>query len=86
MNPKKKFSDTKVGKFLANVAPHIFDVTSSIIPTKGILGLIKGLITKDSKLTPKNKEEALKLLDLDIAEMQEVSKSCLLYTSPSPRD
>ena len=74
MNPKKKFSDTKVGKFLANVAPHIFDVTSSIIPTKGILGLTKGLITKDSKLTPKNKEEALKLLDLDIAEMQEVSK------------
>ena len=74
MKPKKKFSETRIGKFLMNAAPHIFDVTSSIIPTKGILNLIKGLVIKDNKLTPQDKEEALKLLDLDIAEMQEVSK------------
>ena len=73
MKPKKKFSDTKVGKFLMNAAPHIFDITSSIIPTKGILGLLKGLISKDSKLAPKDKETALKLLEIDIAEMQAVS-------------
>ena len=72
--PKKKFSETKVGKFLMNVAPHIFEITSNIIPTKGILGLLKGLISKDTKLLPADKETALKLLDIDIAEMEEVTK------------
>ncbi len=33
-----------------------------------------GLISKDDVITPKDKEEALKLLDLDIIEIQEVSK------------
>ena len=56
--PKKKFSDTRVGKFLANIAPHIFDVTASILPNAGILKLIKGLIKEDKVITPKNKEEA----------------------------
>ena len=72
--PKKKFSDTRVGKFLANIAPHIFDVTASILPNDGILKLIKGLIKEDKVITPKNKEEALKLLEIDLVEMQEVSK------------
>tara|TARA_R100000935_G_scaffold32482_1_gene53002 strand:+ start:1116 stop:1535 length:420 start_codon:yes stop_codon:yes gene_type:complete len=72
--PKKKFSDTRVGKFLANIAPHIFDVTASILPNAGILKLIKGLIKEDKVITPKNKEEALKLLEIDLVEMQEVSK------------
>jgi hypothetical protein len=31
--PKKKFSETKVGKFLMNAAPHIFEITSNIIPS-----------------------------------------------------
>ena len=41
---KKKFKDTRVGKFLSKAAPNIL------------------------------KEEALKLLEMDIIEMQEVSK------------
>ena len=44
------------------------------MPDAGILKLIGGLISKDEVLTPKDKEEALKLLELDIVEMQEVSK------------
>jgi len=74
MKPKKKFSDTKVGKFLMNAAPHIFDLTSSIIPTKGVFGLIKGLIKSDKLLTSNDKETALELLKIDIIEMQEISK------------
>lgn len=73
MKPKK-FSETKVGKFLMNVAPHIFDVTSSINPTSSILKLIKGLISKDKVINPIDKEKALKLLEIDLIEMQEVSK------------
>tara|TARA_R100000935_G_scaffold28725_1_gene49097 strand:+ start:603 stop:1025 length:423 start_codon:yes stop_codon:yes gene_type:complete len=74
MKPKKKFSDTKVGKFLMNAAPHIFDLTSSILPTKGVFSLIKGLISNDKVLTPNDKETALELLKIDIIEMQEISK------------
>tara|TARA_R110001592_G_scaffold19335_1_gene79445 strand:+ start:614 stop:1069 length:456 start_codon:yes stop_codon:yes gene_type:complete len=72
--PKKKFKDTRVGKFLSKAAPNILSAASDIIPDAGILKLIGGLISKDKVLTPKDKEEALKLLEIDITEMQEVSK------------
>jgi len=72
--PKKKFKETRVGKFLSKVAPNILSAASDIIPDAGILKLIGGLISKDKVLTPKDKEEALKLLEMDITEMQEVSK------------
>ena len=71
---KKKFKDTRVGKFLTKAAPNILKGVSDVVPDAGILKLIGGLISKDEVLTPKDKEEALKLLDLDIIEMQEVSK------------
>tara|TARA_R110000850_G_scaffold5839_1_gene23379 strand:- start:4 stop:471 length:468 start_codon:yes stop_codon:yes gene_type:complete len=71
---KKKFKDTRVGKFLAKVAPNILKGVSDIVPDAGILKLIGGLISKDEVLTPKDKEEALKLLEMDIVEMQEISK------------
>jgi len=71
---KKKFKDTRVGKFLTKAAPNILKGVSDVVPDAGILKLIGGLISKDEVLTPKDKEEALKLLELDIIEMQEVSK------------
>jgi hypothetical protein len=71
---KKKFKDTRVGKFLSKAAPNILKGVSNVVPDAGILKLIGGLISKDEQLPPKDKEEALKLLELDIIEMQEVSK------------
>ena len=71
---KKKFKDTRVGKFLTKAAPKILNGVSDLVPDAGILKLVGGLISKDDVLTPKDKEEALKLLELDIVEMQEVSK------------
>ena len=68
--PKKKFSETKVGKFLIKAGSTIGEA----LPKSGYLGVLRSLITDDSKLTPKDKETALKLLDIDIAEMQEISK------------
>ena len=68
--PKKKFSETKVGKFLIKAGSAIGEA----LPKSGYLGVLRSLITDDSKLTPKDKETALKLLDIDIAEMQEISK------------
>ena len=72
--PKKKFKDTRVGKFLVKAAPNILGVASELLPDAGVLGMVKQLISNDSELPPKDKEEALKLIELDIIEAQEVSK------------
>jgi len=71
---KKKFKDTRVGKFLSKTAPKILNGVSDLVPDAGILKLVGGLISRDDVLAPKDKEEALKLLELDIIEIQEVSK------------
>ena len=72
--PKKKFKDTRVGKFLSKAAPNILNVASDLLPDAGILKLVGDLISKDEVITPKDKEEALKLLELDIIEIEEISK------------
>ena len=71
---KKKFKDTRVGKFLSKAAPNILGVASDLLPDAGLLKLVGSLISKDDVLAPKDKEEALKLLEIDIIEMQEVSE------------
>lgn len=72
--PKKKFSETKVGKFLSNVAPNIIGTVGDILPDAGMLGIVKNLIKKDPALPPEDKEKAMMLLEQDMTEMQEVSK------------
>lgn len=74
--PKKKFKDTKVGSFLLDKAPSILGVVGDVLPDAGVLGIVKGLIEKEpaTVLPPEDKEKALKLLELDLIEMQEVSK------------
>jgi hypothetical protein len=71
--PKKKFKDTKVGKFLLGKS-GIINVISNILPDQGALGMVKNLIDKDQDLTPQDKETALKLLEQDTIELQEISK------------
>lgn len=70
--PKKKFKDTKVGKFLIG-EKGVFNELGEILPDKGFLGIFKRLLDKDDSLPPQDKETALKLLEMDLAEMQEVS-------------
>ena len=72
--PKKKFKDTKVGKFLLGKS-GIIDVISNILPDKGALGMVKNLIHKDPDLPPQDKETALALLEQDMIELQEVYKA-----------
>ena len=71
---KKKFSETKVGKFLSKVAPSILGVAGDILPDAGVLGMVKNLIQKDNAIPVEDKEKAMKLLEQDMIEMQEVSK------------
>jgi hypothetical protein len=70
---KKKFKDTKVGKFLASNGSSIVDTLGSVLPDAGLLGVVKNLIEKQP-MPIKDKEMALRLLDQDITEMQEVTK------------
>ena len=72
--PKKKFSDTNLGKFLKKIGSSIVDKAEDILPDSGFYGILKNIISSDTKLTPKDKETALKLLEMDSVEMQEVSK------------
>jgi|TARA_R110002033_G_scaffold148529_1_gene185630 hypothetical protein len=71
---KKKFSETKVGKFLKSIGSSIFGTVGEVLPDKGLLGVLKGLITKSNTLSVEDKKMALKYLEMDIIEMQEVSK------------
>jgi len=72
--PKKKFKETRVGKFLSKAAPNILNAASELLPDAGVLSMVGKLIQGDSDITPQDKEEALKLLEIDIVEMQEISK------------
>jgi hypothetical protein len=74
--PKKKFKDTKVGKFLTDKVPSILGIVGDVLPDAGVLGVVKSLIEKEDPavLPAEDKEKAMKLLELDMIEMQEVSK------------
>jgi hypothetical protein len=71
--PKKKFKDTKVGKFIIG-KNGIASVLADSIPDKGVLGLVKNLIDDDKGLTPQDKETALKLLEMDEKELEAVTR------------
>jgi len=70
---KKKFKDTKVGKFLIGKGGVFTSLTDSI-PDKGLLGLVKNLINKDESMPQQDKETALKLLEMDNNELVEITK------------
>jgi len=71
---KKKFKDTKVGQFLLSKGSNIADFVGDALPSEGLLGIVKNVISKDEALPPQDKEEALKRLEFDLIEMQEITK------------
>jgi len=73
MSDKKKFKDTKVGQFLLGKS-GLVNAIGDAIPDKGLLGIIKNLVIKDKELTQHDKDMALKLLEQDMIEMEEISK------------
>jgi len=71
---RKKFKDTRLGVFLKEKAPKVLDTIGDILPNQGVYGIVKNIISSDTNIEPKDKEMAMKLLELDIAEMENVSK------------
>ena len=70
---KKSFNETKIGAFLSSKAPKVLQALWDILPNQGTLGVVKNLISSDNKIKAVDKEQALKLIEQDIAEMKEVS-------------
>lgn len=56
---KKKFKDTKLGKFLGKVAPNILSIAGDLLPDAGVLGMVKNLVQKDDSISPADKALAL---------------------------
>jgi hypothetical protein len=73
---KKKFNETKVGIFLSKVAPKLLNTVGGVLPDGGALGVLKNIISEAPTIdiTPQDKEMALRLLEQDITEMQEITK------------
>ena len=71
---KNKFKDSKLGQFLKKIGSSILNKAENVLPDSGFYGVLKNLISNDKQLTPKDKETALKLLEMDLTEMQEVTK------------
>lgn len=67
--PKKKFKDTKVGKFILSKVP---DFAAEILPDKGVLGVVKNLIDVEPDLTLEEKaqlhNELVELYELEVAD------------------
>ena len=70
---KKSLKETKIGAFLSSKAPQVLNAIGNVLPDKGTLGIVKNIITSDNSIEPQDKEMAMKLLEQDIAEMQNVS-------------
>ena len=64
MNNKKKFKDTKLGKSLLNIIPSTAGIIGDILPDKGLLGIVKNIIS-DTDISEEDRE-ALTALHADL--------------------
>tara|TARA_A100001201_G_scaffold142456_1_gene140717 strand:+ start:208 stop:669 length:462 start_codon:yes stop_codon:yes gene_type:complete len=71
---KKAFKETRVGVFLKERAPTILNSVSELLPDQGGLGILKNMLEKDVAMHPKDREEAMKLLELDMYEAIAISE------------
>ncbi len=72
--PKKKFKDTKVGGFLSRSGSVIIDALGDSIPDKGLLGLVKNLVTDDKEMSEQQKAMAMHLIKMDEQEADAITK------------
>jgi hypothetical protein len=70
---RKKFKETKVGQFLLGKS-GLFQNLAEVIPDKGLLGDLMGLIVQDDTLSQQDKDIALEMLKLEEAEMLAVTR------------
>jgi hypothetical protein len=53
----KKLKDTKIGKLIAEKAPHILEIAGDLLPDAGLLGVVKNLVSNEPNLSPEEKAQ-----------------------------
>lgn len=85
-----KLKDTKIGKFLAEKAPHVLDVAGALLPDAGLLGVVKNLIDKDPNLTQEDKqqihEQLVELYKLEVEDRDSARKREVEITKAGGND
>lgn len=72
---KKRFKDTKVGSFLADKAPHIFEVVSELTPDAGLLSAVGKLVAGDPGMSDATKLEFERIrLQAEIDAQEQVTR------------
>ena len=75
---KKPFKETKLGKWLSEKAPKIGNIVGDILPDKGLLGVVKNMITSDTDMPPEAKLEFEKLaqeFELEMEKLEQADRS-----------
>ena len=57
----EQIRDTKIGSWLKEKAPKIFETVADALPNAGLLGVVKNLVNSDSSLSHEEKLEFEKL-------------------------
>lgn len=71
---KKKFKETRVGKFLALRGPHLLEAVGDLVPDAGILSAIGEMIQQDQQLTERDKEAAARILEQEVKDRDSARK------------
>ena len=80
---KKKFKETKIGKWLIDKAPEILDVVGDFVPDAGLLGAV-GKMIDSSQMTPQEKEYAQsQIVSLYELEVEDRKSARFLYSTDS---
>lgn len=78
MEDKKKFRDTRVGKFLKDKSPKVLEVVGDLLPSGGVLGVAKNLINLSEDLTQEEKDmldgELVRMMELEVADRDSARK------------
>ena len=73
--PKKRLKDTKVGQWLKEKTPKVFDAVGDLLPDQGVLGVVKNLIDSDPDITHDQRMELERLMESErTAQEQEMTK------------
>ena len=71
---RKPFKESKVGMFLKEKFPKIIDIVGDALPNRGLIGIVKNLISKDDSQGYEVSAEALRMLqDYELTELKEVT-------------
>ena len=66
---------TKAGRWLQEKAPDILDIVGGLIPDKGVLGIAKRLIDKDSRFSQGEKDAfSAHLQEIEMSRQENVTK------------